>query len=200
MVMRAVLLLLVLSEAFQGRVEGTALLPQDSYLPLKDGALLTYVVEEVGAEASAPGSEVVAEVGGLTKPADAEWTPVTNYLGYRTCWLRETAGGIEFKIDEKADAPSLTILKASAKTGETWTGTLGKESLTFTLRGEETVERSDTKVQALHVEFTASAQKHAGHTPTHGDVWFAAGLGIVRAQVTTDLDCHTATTKVYRLK
>ena len=183
MVMRAVLLL-------------TALLPQDSYLPLKDGALLTYVVEDVGTEASAP-NEVVAEVGGSRDP---EWTAVTNYLGYKACWLRQTAEGIEFKLDARADAPSVTILKTTAKTGDTWTGTLGKETLTFTLRGEETVERTDTKVQALHVEFTASTRKHAGHTPTHGDVWFAAGLGIVRAQVTTDLDCHTATTKVYRLK
>ena len=183
MVMRAVLLL-------------AALLPQDSYLPLKDGALLTYVVEDVGTEASAP-QEVVAEVGGSANP---DWMPVSNYLGYKNCWLRETPEGIEFKLDAKADAPTITILKRSAKTGDTWTGTLGKETLTFTLRGEETVERGDTKVQALHVEFTASAQKHAGHTPTHGDVWFAAGQGIVRAQVTTDLDCHTATTKVYRLK
>jgi hypothetical protein len=195
MVMRAVLLLLVLSEAFLGRVEGAALLPQDSYLPLKDGALLTYVVEDVGVEASAPAREVTAEVG-----EGADWTPVTNYLGYRACWLRESVEGIELKLDAKPDAPALTILKRSAKTGETWTGTLGKETLTFTLRGEETVERGETKVQAMHVEFTAAAQKHAGHTPTHGDVWFAAGLGIVRAQVTTDLDCHTATAKVYRLK
>jgi len=187
MVMRALLVL-------------AALLPQDSYLPLKDGALLTYVVEDVGTEATSPAREIIAEVGGSTKPSEAEWMPVTNYLGYRACWLRETAEGIEFKLDEKAEAPALTILKRSAKTGETWTGTLGKEALTFTLRGEETVERADTKVQALHVEFTAAVQKHAGHTPTHGDVWFAAGLGIVRAQVTTDLDCHTATTKVYRLK
>jgi hypothetical protein len=183
MVLRAILVL-------------SALLPQDSYLPLKDGALLTYVVEDVGTEASTPAQDVIAEVG----TADPDWMPVSNYLGYKNCWLRETAEGVEFKLDAKPEAPAITILKRTAKPSETWTGTLGKETLTFTLRGEETVERGDTKVQALHVEFTASAQKHAGHTPTHGDVWFAAGLGIVRAQVTTDLDCHTATTKVYRLK
>jgi hypothetical protein len=183
MVMRVVLLL-------------AAVLPQDSYLPLKDGALLTYVVEDVGAEATAPAREVIAEVGS----AEPDWMPVSNYLGYKSCWLRETSEGIQFKLDAKPEAHAITILKPSAKPGETWTGTLGKETLTFTLRGEETVERGDTKVQALHVEFTASAKKHAGHTPTQGDVWFAAGLGIVRAQVTTDLDCHTATTKVYRLK
>jgi hypothetical protein len=174
-----------------------ALIPQDSYLPLKDGAQLTYVVEDAGVDASSPAKEVVAEVGG---GADAEWMAVSNYLGYKACWLRATGEGIEFKLDAKADAPALTILKTSAKTGETWTGTLGKETLTFTLRGEETVERGETKVQALHVYFTASTQKHAGHQATQGDVWFAAGLGVVRAQVTTDLDCHTATTRIYRLK
>lgn len=178
----------------------TAFLPQESYLPLQDGAQLTYVVEDVGVDASAPAREIVAEVGGAVHPSDPDWTAVTNYLGYRTCWLRTTAAGIDLKLDAKPDAPVLTILKTTAKTGETWTSTLGRETLTFTLRGEETVERGETKVQALHVEFTASARKHAGHAATHGDVWFAAGLGIVRAQVTNDLDCHTATTKVYRLK
>lgn len=185
--MRAMLLLAVL-------------VTQDSYLPLKDGAQLTYVVEDVGVDASAPAREVVAEVGGAALASDPEWTAVANYLGYKACWLRATAEGIDLKLDPKPDAPALTILKTTAKTGETWTGTLGKETLTFTLRGEETVERGDTKVQALHVQFSASAQKHAGHAATQGDVWFAAGVGIVRAQVTTDLDCHTATTKVYRLK
>lgn len=175
-----------------------ALLTQDSYLPLKDGAQLTYVVEDVGVDAAAPAKEVIAEVGNGN--ADSEWTAISNYLGYKTCWLRATGEGIELKLDAKPDAPALTILKTSARTGETWTGTLGKETLTFTLRGEETVERGETKVQALHVSFTASTQKHAGHQATQGDVWFSAGLGIVRAQVTTDLDCHTATTKIYRLK
>src|SRR5688572_19297717 len=100
MVMRAVLLL-------------AALFGQDSYLPLKDGALLTYVVEDVGAEASAPAREVTAEVG-----EGADWIPVTSYLGYRACWLRESAEGIELKLDAKPEAPALTILKPSAKTGE----------------------------------------------------------------------------------
>ncbi|MBI3854976.1 MAG: hypothetical protein HY293_04715 [Planctomycetes bacterium] len=62
------------------------------------------------------------------------------------------------------------------------------------------IERGETRVKALHVEFTASIEKHAGHAPTHGDVWFSAGVGVVRAQLTTDLDCHTALTKVYQLK
>jgi len=173
---------------------------QDAYLPLKDGTHWTYVVEDVGAEATEPAREVVAEVGTGDAAADPEWTAVSNYLGYRACWLRATADGIDLKIEAKAQAPILTILKTSAKSGETWTGTLGKETLTFTMRGEETIERGDTRVKALHVEFTASTEKHKGHAPTRGDVWFAAGLGIVKAQLTTDLDCHTAMTKVYQLK
>jgi len=177
-----------------------ALMPQEAYLPLKDGTHWTYVVEELGAEATAPAQEVIAEVGGAVPSADPEWMAVSNYLGYRACWLRATADGVDLKIEAKAEAPILTILKASAKTGETWTGTLGKELLTFTMRGEEAIERGDTRVKALHVEFTASTEKHKGHAPTRGDVWFAAGLGIVKAQLTTDLDCHTAATKVYSLK
>jgi hypothetical protein len=176
------------------------LTPQEEYLPLKDGTHWTYVVEDMGAEATEPAREVVAEVGGTAAAADPEWTAVSNYLGYRACWLRATADGVDLKIEARPQAPILKILKTSTKPGETWTGTLGKETLTFTMRGEETIERGDTRVKALHVEFTASAEKHAGHAPTRGDVWFAAGLGIVKAQLTTDLDCHTAATKVYTLK
>jgi hypothetical protein len=173
---------------------------QDAYLPLKEGTHWTYVVEDVGAEATEPAREVVAEVGAGDAAADPDWMAVSNYLGYRSCWLRATADGIELKIDPRAQAPILTILKTSAKPGETWTGTLGKEALTFTMRGEEIVERGETRIKALHVEFTASSEKHKGHAPTRGDVWFAAGLGIVKAQLTTDLDCHTALTKTYQLK
>jgi hypothetical protein len=173
---------------------------QDAYLPLKDGTHWTYVVEDVGAEATEPAREVVAEVGAGDPAADPDWTAVSNYLGYRACWLRATADGIDLKIESRAQAPILTILKTSAKPGETWTGTLGKETFTFTMRGEETLERGDTRIKALHVEFTASTEKHKGHAPTHGDIWFSAGLGVVKAQLTTDLDCHTALTKVYQLK
>jgi len=175
-----------------------ALIPQDSYLPLRQGQQWTYVVQDVGAEASDPAREVVAEVG--ASETDPAWIPVSNYLGYRSCWLRSGADGIDLKLDGKADAPTLTILKTSAKTGDTWTGTLGKEQVTFTSRGEDTLERGETRVRTLHVEFTASKEKHAGHAATHGDVWFASGVGVVRAQVTTDLDCHTALSKVYELK
>src|SRR6185295_11896732 len=146
MVMRLILLL-------------AALAPQDSYLPLQDGAKLTYVVEDLGAAATEPAREVVARV---EEAADPDWTAVSNYLGYRSCWLKAGANGVHLKVDAKADAPVLTILKTSAKTGETWTGSLGRETLTFTLRGEETLEQGDTRIQALHVEFTAAKDKHAG--------------------------------------
>lgn len=172
------------------------LVPDEGYLPLQEGARLTYQVEDVGAEAVTAPADVVAVVGA----ADEDWRPVSNYLGYSRCWLRSSGAGIEFKVDAKEGAPVLTILKTGAKPGETWTGTLGRETLTFTLRGEDRLERGDTRITTLHVEFTASVDKHPGHTPTRGDVWFAAGLGVVRAQVTTDLDCHTATSKVYTLK
>jgi hypothetical protein len=177
-----------------------AVAPQGDFLPLKDGLRWTYVVEDLGAEATTPASEVVAEVGGTTDSSDSGWMEVRNYLGYRRCWLRETSEGISLKIDPKEGAPALMILKTSAKTGDTWTGTLGRDELRFTCRGEETLVQGDARLQALHVEFSAASERHAGHTASHGDVWFAAGTGVVRAQLTTDLDCHTAMTKVYQLK
>jgi hypothetical protein len=172
------------------------LVPTNDYLPLKPGANVTYQVEDVGAEAVNPPADVVAEVAS----SEGEWLEVSNYLGYRHCWLRSTEAGVDLKLEAKSDAPAVTILKPSAKVGETWTGSFGRETLTFTLRGEERIERGDTRVEALHVEFTAAAERHPGHQPTRGDVWFAPGLGVIRAQVTTDLDCHTATSKVYTLK
>lgn len=174
--------------------------PQDAYLPLQEGTHWTYLVEEVGAEASGPSREVVAEVGAAPPDADPAWTPVTNYLGYRSCWLRATPEGVDLKIESRPEAPVLTILKISAKPGDTWSGTLGREKVTFILRGEETLERTETRIQAIHVDFTATSEKHPGHAPTHGSVWFSAGVGIVRAELTADLDCHTALTKVYQLK
>jgi hypothetical protein len=172
------------------------LVSNNDYLPIRAGTNMTYHVEDVGAEAVNPPVDVVAEVA---SSAD-EWLEVSNYLGYRHCWLRGNEGGVDLKLEARADAPVLTILKTSAKVGETWSGSLGRETLTFTLRGEERLERGDTRVLALHVEFTAAVGQHPGHQPTRGDVWFAAGLGVVKAQVTTDLDCHTATSKVYTLK
>lgn len=170
------------------------LVPDDAWL--KEGARWTYQVEDTGAEAVNPPADVVAEV----RSSDDGWLQVSNWLGYRTCWLRSSDAGLDLRLDAREDAPVLTILKSGAKPGETWTGTLGKETLTFTLRGEDRIERGDTRIPALHVEFAAAADRHPGHAPTKGDVWIARGLGVVRAQVTTDLDCHTATSKVYTLK
>jgi hypothetical protein len=184
--MRALLLLAVL-------------LPNESYLPLKEGARWTYQVEDVGAEAIHPATDVVAEVA-ASRDADEGWTRISNYLGYRSCWLHATETTVELKLEAAAEAPTMTILKSAAKVGETWTGSLGRETLTFTLRGEDLLELGDRRVKALHVDFSAAADRHAGHAPTRGDVWFAQGLGVVKAQLTTDLDCHTATSKVYTLK
>src|SRR6185295_17161387 len=119
-----------------------ALLTQDSYLPLKEGDRVTYVVQDVGAEATAP-----AEVTASAREATEGWTEVSNYLGYRTCWLRSSDAGVDLKLEAKEGAAVITILKASAKTGESWTGTLGKETLTFTLRGEEQLEQGDSRVK-----------------------------------------------------
>lgn len=175
------------------------LLPNESYLPMKEGARWTYQVEDVGAEAAQAPTDVVVEVGAFID-SDEGWIPVSNYLGYRQCWLRATGTTVDLKLDAKPEAPTMTILKTSAKTGETWTGALGRETLTFTLRGEETLELGDRRLKALHVDFTAAPARHPGHGPTRGDLWFAEGLGVVKAQVTTDLDCHTAISRVYTLK
>jgi hypothetical protein len=177
-----------------------AFLQEDSYLPLKEGTQWTYIVEDVGAAASEPAREVVAKVGGPAPASETEWTAVSNYLGYRSCWLRTTGGSIDLKLEDRADAPVLTLLKGSAKTGDTWTGTLGKDTLTFTLRGQDSVEHGHAKLQALHVEFTAVCAKHPNHAARRGELWFASGIGVVRAQLAADLDCHTSLTKVYQLK
>lgn len=177
-----------------------ALLPQESYLPLKEGTRLTYVVESVGAEASDPAREVVAEVDSRPRAGESDWVSISNFLGYASCWMRSTAAGIDFKLENRAEAPSMTLLKAHAQVGDAWTGRLGTETLTFSFRGEESLDQGDRQVQALHVEFTGSARKRQAHDGSHGHVWFAAGLGIVRAELTTDLDCHTSLTRVYELK
>lgn len=172
-----------------------SLLAQNEYLPLRDGDRLAYTIEDVGAVDPSPAREVVAEAR-----SGADWIPVSNYLGYSRCWLRSTPEQVELKLEDREAAPSIVILKSGAKVGETWTGSFGKDELTFTMRGEVSLEHGDRRLRALQVEFSAAPAKHAGHDATRGDVWFAAGLGIVRAQITSDLDCHTSTSKVYALK
>ena len=178
-----------------------ALPVQEDYLPLKEGTRWTYSVEDRSADAAASTSEVVSEVAGAMAIDGAEWTEVTRFLGYRSCWIRVADGAIDMKAEASEKAPVLTLLKLPAKAGDTWTGTLGREEVRITVGAEEEVETANSRVRALHVSFTVTAPvKHAGHPPTRGDLWFAAGTGIVRAQVTKDLDCHSAESKVYLLK
>ena len=176
-------------------------LAQDEFLPLKEGTRWTYTVEEQAADASATNRDIVTEVRGLKAIGDAEWTEVSDFLGYTSCFLRVTATGVELKIESTEKAPVLTLLKLPLREGDHWKGALGKEEVTFTTGAEERVELADRVIKATRINFTISEpKKHEGHAPTHGDLWFAAGLGIAKAQVTKDLDCHSGTTTVYRLK
>lgn len=178
-----------------------ALPVQEEFLPLKEGTRWTYAVEDRAADAASTSSEVVSEVAGARAIGEAEWTEVTRFLGYRSCWIRCANGAIEMKAEATETAPILPLLKLPAKPGDTWTGTLGRDEVRFTVGSEEEVETATSRVRALHVSFTVTApEKHAGHAATKGDLWFASGTGIVRAQVTKDLDCHSAETKVYLLK
>jgi hypothetical protein len=178
-----------------------ALLPGaggDEYLPLREGSKLAYVVEERGADQGAATTEAVAEVGG----ADASgWVRVDAFLGYERCFVRSTASGVELKAAEAEEAPVLRILKLPATAGDEWTGTLGRDEVKFTMRGDSEVETAAGRIRALHVEFGVAAPgKHAGHAATRGELWFSRGVGLVRAQVTKDLDCHSAESRVWTLK
>ncbi|HLF95132.1 MAG TPA: hypothetical protein VJB14_16810 [Planctomycetota bacterium] len=174
---------------------------QDDFLPLREGARWTYAVEERAADAAETNRDVVTEVRGLRAIGETEWTEISDFLGYSTCFLRVTASGIDLKVEASDAAPVLTLLKRPLREGDTWKGTLGKEEVTFTTGPEERVELGDRVLKAVRVTFAISEpRKHQGHAATHGDLWFAAGLGIVKAQVTKDLDCHSGTTTVYRLK
>jgi hypothetical protein len=174
---------------------------QEEYLPLREGTRWTYEVEDRSPEAADSPREVTAEAGEPRAIAGEGWTPVSNFLGYPECFLRATGSAIEFRIEAAESAPVLPILALPAQKGRSWTGTLGREEIRFLTEGEEDVEAGEARLRALHVSFTvASPEKHAGHAPTRGDLWFAPGIGIIRAQVTRDLDCHSASTKLFRLK
>jgi hypothetical protein len=178
-----------------------ALAPQDDLFPLREGAQWTYAVEEQAADASQSAKEVVTQVRGLKAIGDVEWTEVAEFLGYPSCFLRATASGVDLKVEATDAAAVLTLLKLPVHEGDHWKGTLGHDEVTFTTGPEERVELSDRVLKAVRVTFTISEpKKHQGHSPTHGALWFAAGVGIVKAQVTKDLDCHSGTTTVYSLK
>lgn len=198
------LFLLALSGAgAAGRVEGAlgGLAAQESYLPLREGARWTYEVEDRSPGAAEPLKDVTAFVGAAREIGDASWIEVARFLGYDKAFLRATDQSIEFRLEAEENAPALTLLKMPAKPGESWTGKLAADELRFTVAGEELLEIGSRREKALRVTFGVSKPDlHAGHAATKGDLWFAAGRGLVRAQVTTDLDCHSAATKVYRLK
>jgi hypothetical protein len=174
-----------------------AILAQD-YLPVPAESRTAFVVEDLGAEAAEAPREVVAESGA----ADADgWVPVRGFLGYERAWIREKDGVVEFRIDPEAGAPALVLLKSAAGPGGTWTGSLGREALSFTLRGEQAFELGDERVTALHVAFRVSEpDRHRGHEGSHGDLWFVAGRGLVQAELTKDLDCHTHLTRRWRAR
>jgi len=178
-----------------------ALAAQEDFLPLREGARWTYSVEEQAADAAQTSHDVVTEVRGTKSIGDSEWVEVADFLGYKTGFVRVTGSGVDLKLETTDAAPALTLLKLPLKEGDHWKGTLGKEEVSFTTGPEERVELADRVVKAVRVNFTVSdGKKHEGHAPTHGDLWFEAGTGIVKAQLTKDLDCHSGTTTVYRLK
>ena len=68
----------------------------------------------------------------------------------------------------------------------------------FTAGGEQTLEDGR---RALRVDFSVTSPPPAhAHPETRGTLWFERGTGLVRASITRDLDCHAASTTVYRLK
>jgi hypothetical protein len=173
----------------------------EDYLPLRDGGRWTYTVEEQSADAAQSSHDVVTEVGGTKSIGNVEWVEVRDFLGYATAYLQSNSEGIALRLETTDTSPVLTILKLPLREGDHWTGTLGREEVTFTTGPEERVELGARVVKAVRVGFIVSeATKHQGHSPTHGDLWYEGGTGIVKAQSTKDLDCHSGTTTVYRLK
>ena len=171
------------------------------YLPLESGTRWTY---EVGTESTmAPGApeearELTSEVKAAASLPDGEWTEISNFLGYETCWARTTDAAVEIRTEAVENAPVLPLLRLPARAGDAWTGSLGREEVSFVVSGEQTL---DDGRRALRVDFTvASTEKHAAPAATRGVLWFERGAGLVRASITKDLDCHSASTTVYRLK
>lgn len=175
--------------------------PGGDYLPLEPGTRWTYEVTLESTQAPAapePGRDVVAEVKAAASLPDGEWTEISNFLGYETCWVRTSGAAVEIRVEAVENAPTLPILKLPARAGDAWSGSLGREEASFTVAGEHTL---DDGRRALRVDFSVvSGEKHAGHAGTRGALWFERGAGLVKASLTRDLDCHSASTTVYRLK
>ena len=170
------------------------------WLPLEPGTRWTYdVTAEASQAPAAPEAvrQVVAEIKTATA-ASGDWTEASNFLGYATCWLRTTETAVELRAEDAADAPILAILRLPARAGDTWKGALGREEVAFTTGTEQTL---DDGRRALRIDFQIAApEKHAGHAETRGALWFQRGTGLVKASITKDLDCHSASTTVWRLR
>ena len=171
------------------------------YLPLEPGARWTYEVTAESAQAPAApveAREVTARVGEAAAASEGGWTEVKDFLGYATCWVRATDAAVELRAEAVENAPVLALLKLPARAGDTWNGALGREDVAFVVGGEHAL---DDGRRALRVDFSVAApEKHAGHAGTRGALWFERGAGLVKASITKDLDCHTASTTVFRLK
>jgi hypothetical protein len=163
------------------------------YLPLEPGAGWVYEVSsENGLAPEAPGSarDVRVEVRGAAALPDGEWTELSNFLGYARCWVRAADDGLELRAEAVEHAPVLPILKPLARPGDTWSGALGTEEVAFTAAGERTM---DDGRRALQVDFQVADR-------ARGVLCFERGVGLVKAAITKDLDCHSGSTTVYRLK
>ena len=167
------------------------LLSGDDWLPLEPGTRWTYEVREDGAGAPDGAGRVTAEVGATRRLAGRPWVELRQFLGYDRCFVRSADDGLELRLADAEDAPSLVFFKPEARAGDSWTGTLGGEEVTFTAGAPEHLEESGRRWTALRVSFRVTRPElHAGHPPTEGDLWFARGTGLVRARITQDLDCR----------
>ena len=175
-------------------------LSQGDPLPLSAGGSWTYVVEERTAEAVTSSREVVARIGATREIGGERWTEVANWLGYERCWLSATPDTIRLRLETNETAPSLTIIRLDAKPGTEWTGTLGGKRLHFRLEGLHAVTFGKENIRAMHISVDFGGHEGHSHPAPRGLFRFAAGIGILEARLSKDLDCHSAATRTYRLR
>ena len=171
----------------------TLLCQGQAYLPLEPGTRWVYEVRSestLAPEAPEPARELSVDVGGAAALPDGEWTELTNFLGYARCWVRAGDAAVELRVEAVEHAPVLPILKLPARAGDAWSGALGAEEVAFTVAGEQTL---DDGRRALRVDFQIADR-------VRGALCFERGVGLVKASITKDLDCHSASTTVYRLQ
>lgn len=176
------------------------LLGQGDPLPLREGSSWTYVVEERTAEAVTSSRETEARIGAAREIGGVRWIEVTHWLGYERCWLRAAKDSIQLRLETAEEAPALTIVRLDAKAGTEWTGTLGDKTLKFRLEGRQDVSFGEKQVSALHVSIAFGGHEGHSHPAPRGSFRFAEGIGILEARLVKDLDCHSAETRVYRLR